>query len=297
MAISYALCALDQALGWMLYAISWLVAANPVQLKWASAMAVRLHEHERRRLQACRIAPSPAPPHALLPPMGPSSTRLLVVGCGLSGAQLASHALQCGWSHVTILCRGRLVVRPFDLDGAWMGRNLCATMPSCETEFFSASYVERRKLLSHARPGGSLTSAAHQQLLELQKSGRVQLREHTYVCDAHWHRPSAATAGSWRLVLGGAAEGQAVYADAVWLATGHDLDIGQVGPLRMLCNLRPQTVHDGLPELTPSLRWDSQTQLYVAGALAALQVGPDALNLGGCGQCASRIISDILASA
>ena len=53
-----------------------------------SAMAIRLHEHERRRLQACRIAPSPAPPHALLPPMGPSSTRLWSLAAGSEDTQL-----------------------------------------------------------------------------------------------------------------------------------------------------------------------------------------------------------------
>ena len=55
-------------------------------------------------------------------------------------------------------------------------------------------------------------------------------------------------------------------------------------------------VHDGLPELTPSLRWDSQTQLYVAGRARNVAGRADALNLGGAAS-ASRIISDILASA
>ena len=177
-----------------------------------------------------------------------------------------------------------------------MRRNLSATMLECEAEFFAASHDERRALLKRARPGGSLTRAAHDQLLELQRQGRVELREQTVVCDAQWlGDPSAAVGGRWRIRLGGAAaKGQEVCADAVWLATGHALDVGQVAPLRSLCSLRPQPVHDGLPALTPSLRWDAETPLYVAGALAALQIGPDAFNLGACGQCASRIISDIL---
>ena len=51
-------------------------------------------------------------------------------------------------------------------------------------------------------------------------------------------------------------------------------------------------LHDGLPELTPSLRWDEHTELWVAGALAALQLGPDAFNLAGAGLSAARIVSE-----
>ena len=56
---------------------------------------------------------------------------------------------------------------------------------------------------------------------------------------------------------------------------------------------RPQAIHDGLPTLTPSLKWDAGTNLYVAGAFAALQLGPDALNLAGAGLSAARIVSDL----
>jgi hypothetical protein len=76
-----------------------------------------------------------------------------------------------------------------------------------------------------------------------------------------------------------------VRADAAWLATGHHLDAALVVPLSIplstLRARRPRPLHDGLPELTSSLRWDEHTDLWVAGALAALQLGPDAFNLAG----------------
>lgn len=50
--------------------------------------------------------------------------RLLIVGAGLSGAQLALEALRLGWRSVTLLCRGGMVVRPFDISCEWMGRHL-----------------------------------------------------------------------------------------------------------------------------------------------------------------------------
>ena len=74
--------------------------------------------------------------------------------------------------------------------------------------------------------------------------------------------------------------------------TGHHLDAALVVPLSTLRARRPRPLHDGLPELTSSLRWDEHTDLWVSGALAALQLGPDAFNLAGAGLSAARIVSE-----
>jgi hypothetical protein len=84
--------------------------------------------------------------------------RLLIVGCGLSGVQLASEARRRGWRHVTLLSRGPLAVRPFDIPDEWVQRHFsCALLP-CETAFFGGdTYGERRAILARARPGGSIS--------------------------------------------------------------------------------------------------------------------------------------------
>lgn len=243
-----------------------------------------------------------ATPTASVAPAG--QRRLLIVGCGLSGAQLASEAIRRGWAHVTLVCRKRVVVRPYDIDEVWMGRHLSAVMPDCEAAFFAAGFTERRELLRQARPGGSVTEASWQQLRDLQQRGRLELRECTDVLEARWASDDA-EGECWRvhLQLQPIADPQlspemakfaSVNVDAIWLATGHVLDVASVAVLRSMLQLRPRPTHEGLPELTPALRWDEATPLYVTGALAGLQLGPDALNLAGAGAGASRIVSDVL---
>ena len=104
------------------------------------------------------------------------------------------------------------------------------------------------------------------------------------------------TEGAWivSLIRGGVGGTTSLVVDAIWLATGARLDVADVPVLQSLLHAQPQPTHGGLAELTPSLRWNEMTPLYVSGSLAALQLGPDAFNLAGAGQGASRIISDLL---
>ena len=101
--------------------------------------------------------------------------------------------------------------------------------------------------------------------------------------------------GAWivSLIRGGVGGTTSLVVDAIWLATGARLDVADVPVLQSLLHAQPQPTHGGLAELTPSLRWNEMTPLYISGARAALQLGPDAFNLAGAGQGASRIISDL----
>ena len=76
--------------------------------------------------------------------------RLLIVGGGLSAAQLASQALRLGWGRVTLLCRGALTVRSFDITEEWMGRHLSADLEACELDFFASGAAARRESASAA---------------------------------------------------------------------------------------------------------------------------------------------------
>ena len=184
-------------------------------------------------------------------------------------------------------------------------------MVDCEASFFSEGFARRRELLASARPGGSITPEVLAQLELHGRRGGLRVKEHTQVARIEWQAASNAAqaaeagCGEWRVSLhrtyaapSGSSErdGEVMGADSVWLATGHSLDVSTLSLLASMRRDRPIPVYDGLPELTPSLRWNEATPLYVAGALAALQLGPDAFNLAGAGLCASRIISDILDS-
>ena len=240
--------------------------------------------------------------------------RLLVVGCGLSGAQLACEALRLGWARVTLLCRGDVTVRPFDIAEEWVRRHHCSELQPCEKRFYGASnFAERRAILARTRSGGSITPTLRSELVRLCATGRLEVWQRAFVEHADWseerhewcvrvHSCCVAPGDTGApalppLIDFGTTPTQpdvVVAADAIWLATGHANDAAAVAALDTLRRVRPQTLHSGLPELTPELRWDRHTHVYVAGALAALQLGPDALNLAGAGLSASRIVSDLL---
>ena len=313
---------------------------SSVAFKWAAQLRQQRASMQPKPLFGSDPAASPPSPPGSTPTTGSMELgtsvcskgrgRLVVVGGGLSAAQLAIEALHQGWSRVILLVRGRHVLRPFDIDIEWMGRHLSLDVHGGEQRFFGAPLPERRAELRRARPGGSIPRACHEHLTELQRRGGLVVLEEACVLDAAWHGP--AVGGEWRVhvIRGRGADttaperappsapatttsmpppaeqpckdraaaadqpAEALCADAIWLATGHDLDVRHVAALGSTRRLRPQPEHGGLPQLTPALRWDAETPLYVAGALAALQLGPDAFNLAGCGLCASRIVSDLL---
>ena len=333
-AVAHLLAYLARAALGLLGALEWTLqtlSALPLLPSWfATSLSGRRIAHIGQRLQAARAAVAVAAGEAIRAECASTGrgcsglrgdgsrrgSRLVIIGCGLSGAQLACEALRRGWTSVRLLCRSGVVVRPFDIDEAWVARHLSSDLQPCESDFYGASFAERRRILARARPGGSVTPSLLRKVLEMQRSGRgLELMQHTQVLDAKWKfdgngdgNGSDDGDGEWLLHVredccaSGAGSGSGsrdgtLKADAIWLATGHRIDVAAAEPLRSLRRLRPQPAeHDGLPELTPSLRWDEATPLYVSGSLSALQLGPDALNLAGAGLSAARIVSDMLVS-
>ena len=283
-------------------------ASSPAPLETSSWWAALAAIARRLSLASWDLLPAALPaarPAECARPLGKG--QLLVIGGGLSAAHLACEAVRCGWANVTLVARHRMAVRPFDIDEAWMRRHLSAELEACEAEFFAACPAERRTLLRRARPGGSLTRASLADLDELRRRGQLELLEEAYVLEACWSTPEASTKlkagphteGAWIVSLireggGGVGGTSSLVVDAIWLATGARLDVADVLVLQSLLHAQPQPTHGGLAELTPSLRWNETTPLYISGALAALQLGPDAFNLAGAGQGASRIVSDLL---
>jgi len=269
-------------------------ASSPAPLATSSWWAALAAIARRLSLASWEMLPAALPaarPAECARPLGKG--QLLVIGGGLSAAHLACEAVRCGWTHVTLVARHRMAVRPFDIDVAWMRRHLSAELEACEAEFFAACPAERRALLRKARPGGSLTRASLADLDELRRRGQLELLEEAYVLEACWSAKHMEGAWIVSLIRGGVGGTTSLVVDAIWLATGARLDVADVPVLQSLLHAQPQPTHGGLAELTPSLRWNEMTPLYISGALAALQLGPDAFNLAGAGQGASRIISDL----
>jgi hypothetical protein len=97
---------------------------------------------------------------------------------------------------------------------------------------------------------------------------------------------AAERGGCWEVYF---SDGETERFDRIWLATGSEFDVAKDPLLGPLMRERPVPVEGGLPVLERTLRWRRDTEVYVMGPFAALQLGPDALNLAGGKTGACRI--------
>ena len=79
-------------------------------------------------------------------------------------------------------------------------------------------------------------------------------------------------------------------ADWVCLCTGSALDIDMDPLLKNVRQHLPSDSVNGLPLLDSSMRWHPDWDMFVLGAYASLQLGPDALNLAGARRGAARVV-------
>ncbi|SPO25371.1 uncharacterized protein UTRI_03214_B [Ustilago trichophora] len=126
--------------------------------------------------------PFPSPPP--LPPSVPARERkMVVVGGGLTSAQIVVRALEEGFDKVTLLTRGHLKSKPFDVDLGWVGRY----SNYLKMQFWQNEDVqERLTTLRAARNGGSVTPTYAKVLARLEALGKVEIRTHTTISSAEY---------------------------------------------------------------------------------------------------------------
>lgn len=207
---------------------------------------------------------------------GIAERRIVVVGGGLSAAQLALGAVEDG-AHVTLLSRRPIVTRRMDVDPTWLG-------PSKMEPFRRMPADRRRMALDEARGGGTMPNWALRALRNAERKASLRLCEGDPVTDA--------AVEDHGLVLASVA-GRRHGADEVWLATGSAVDVTRDPVLRDVLAAHPVEIHQGYPMLTEELRWGA-APVWVAGAAAGLQVGPVAGNLYGQREAARRICAAVL---
>jgi hypothetical protein len=193
---------------------------------------------------------------------------ILIVGGGLTSAHLCHRAASRGCNKVTLVSRRKLKVKQFDLDLKWLGWR---HRPTAISNFLSDKDLKSRlNVIREARGGGSVTPEAHVMIQAEAKAGRLDL-----LCDEvigaeyisrKWHCDFES--------------GETRQFDQIWLATGSVMDATKQPILSKLLVDCPIDIIGGLPALHPSLRWRIDCPVFVMGAFAALQLGPDALNLG-----------------
>lgn len=205
-------------------------------------------------------------------------SRVLVVGGGLTAVQAAQLAVRKG-CRVSICSRRRLATRSFDIPVDWFDYR---TQGRLRHDFWQLPPEERLMHLRATKGGGSVPPFYMEDVRASEAAGQLEV-----VCGeaevgaADAEGLAVKLAGRWRRF------------DRVVLACGHRPDCAALPLLRELQAQWPVPVVGGLPMLSKDLQWGPHAQLFLVGALAALQVGPDAANLMGCRR-AALVVAKVL---
>jgi hypothetical protein len=210
-----------------------------------------------------------------------SNTRTLIVGGGLTSSHLALNCLRAGCSKVHFAARKKLLSKHYDVDLKWVGKYRKVHL----NQFWDKDFGERHQMIREARGGGSVSPYVLKELKELAaQSNKLNLCECTCVEHAHWNEAQR----TWGVLL---TNGQNIEVDYIFVATGRVVNIETEPVFKDLMQICPVETINGLPKLSIDLQWCPGWDLYISGAYAALQVGPDALNIAGARTASERIFA------
>ncbi|GAA6043242.1 hypothetical protein JCM8097_008480 [Rhodosporidiobolus ruineniae] len=227
-------------------------------------------------------------------------TRVVVVGGGLTSAQIVDSLLESGVSHVTLVARSHIKTKHFDFDLEWVSKYNNLT----KMQFWQEDDRQARWDMIHAaRNSGSVNPHFLRVLQKHAKSGRLTLLTLTSVESASfdpssskWRfevvtQPDAKTVARADPALGSAQPIRSTIEGADYLvsSTGSMINLEGVPFVRPVVKSHPVEVVNGLPVLTADLQWRKDLPLFVMGAYSMLELGPDALNLSGTRAGAERI--------
>lgn len=200
-----------------------------------------------------------------------------VVGCGVTGGQLAVALAAKGVSRITMIDLHE--PRQADYDG-----NPCYVGPKCAERFEKIPCPEeRRKVLQLQRYPGTLPRDIFAEVRTLRERGRVTFEE------GRVHRLKKAGEIVEVELHRSASEGRILPFDRVIAATG----FASLPPAHRLVSTLAErfelpTGPQGYPFPDAALQW--MPGLYVAGSLGELRIGPPARNIIGAHLAARRIL-------
>ncbi|KAL2796830.1 hypothetical protein BJX66DRAFT_123387 [Aspergillus keveii] len=208
-------------------------------------------------------------------------TNVVVVGGGLSSAQIVDMAIRKGVTKVWFLLRSDFKVKHFDITLSWMGK-----FKNYEKAVFWSADTdeERMEMIKTARNGGSITPRYQKILREHAARRRVSIHTRTAIVSKEY----CPVAKTWRLVTDPPIPGLPDI-DYMYFATGMHMDVTELPMLQQMHQDYPIETIQGLPCLTDDLMWQADVPLFLTGRLAALRLGPGAPNLEGARLGAERI--------
>lgn len=199
--------------------------------------------------------------------------QLVIIGAGITAAQVALHAASLSPGNVQLISRHPLKVAEYDSDPCWMG-------PKCLHSFASErDYAKRRHIIRTSRNKGTVTSEVYQSLKLAEKKGALDLilgqveavrskdngEMSLFVPDMHW-----------------------VDTAQVILATGFTSQRPGGSLLdQVIDEFKMPVAEDGYPITQKNLHW--KDNIFVTGALAELELGPPARNILGARMTAQRL--------
>ncbi|KAI9929103.1 hypothetical protein MW887_001507 [Aspergillus wentii] len=227
-------------------------------------------------------------------------TNVMVVGGGLSSAQIVDMAIRKGVSKVWFLMRSDFKVKHFDIDLTWMGKFKNyekAVFWSADTDEGTAhppNYLhshekrltepERLEMIKTARNGGSITPRYQKIVKHHAARHRASIHTRTVIVD----RKYCPASQTWRLTTDPPIPDLPPM-DYIYFATGIQADVNELPLLQSMNRDYPIETKGGLPCVTDDLMWRPGLPLFVTGRLGALRLGPGAPNLEGARTGAERI--------
>ncbi len=228
-----------------------------------------------------------------------SLKRILIVGGGITSAQLALLAVKSPWCNgVTLLQRSTSLKRQFDVKNEWMGKARGKLLD----EFWSLDMKGRAQKLQEYRKGGSIPPETLEELYRIAGSQSVlEMREEVEIAHVEY--------SNGKLVVSFDDGSVPEEFDMIWESTGSQNHIKKYPALDVISSHLPLDEVNGLPCLAEDLSWSNsmtttvgddrsneplwklqaRKRFWCMGVLAGLQLGPDALNLVGARHGAVRI--------
>ena len=226
---------------------------------------------------------------------GVKDQRLLIVGGGITSVQLVLRALKSSFfKNIFFIQRSQALQRHFDVENKWMGPKRGKLLEN----FYAMQMDDRSNLLRNARKGGSIPPELFKELQNIErKHADVICMEEIEISQVEWIDEE------FHVHL---SDGSTTITDYIWLATGCKNTMDQYPLFDELRKVLPIETMNGLPILSPDLNWSSvdevdeckwkklaRKRIWCLGALAGLQLGPDALNIVGARHGSVKVANSI----
>lgn len=222
---------------------------------------------------------------------------IVIVGGGLTSAQLAHAAINNGVDKVYLIIRGSLKIKHFDFHLDWVTKYKNVKKSAF---YIKNTDLERHEMIDEARQGGSVNPEYYKKLMKHINTGRLELLKHSIIDDKEWDEQRK----MWSINIKTKKETMKVKdtldpegyfttnlsnVDYIYFATGISANIESLSFLRPIIENHKIDTVKGLPCLTDNLQWNNDIPLFMLGKNASLRIGPSSANLDGARLGAERI--------